>query len=84
MQIARAVNDTYRSYNSSQTPFVVLDFKVPKDSVDINVSPDKKTIYLHSEANLIQSLVVSRVFSQLSGRIDPTMVVLMVSVLTVG
>lgn len=32
---------------------------MPKDSVDINVSPDKKTIYLHSEANLIQSLVVS-------------------------
>jgi DNA mismatch repair protein PMS2 len=53
------VNETYRSYNSAQTPFVVLDFKVPKDSIDINVSPDKKTIYLHSEANLIESLAVS-------------------------
>lgn len=53
------MNETYRSYNSAQTPFVVLDFKVPKDSIDINVSPDKKTIYLHSEANLIESLTVS-------------------------
>lgn len=53
------MNETYRSFNPHQSPFVVLDFKVPKDSVDINVSPDKKTIYLHSEGNLIASLVVS-------------------------
>jgi DNA mismatch repair protein PMS2 len=37
---------------------VILDFQLPKSSVDINVSPDKRTIYLHSEANLIDSLTV--------------------------
>ena len=32
------------------------------DSCDINVSPDKRTILLHSENNLIQALRVSSIF----------------------
>ena len=38
--------------------FVVKREFYPTDSCDINVSPDKRTILLHSENNLIESLKV--------------------------
>ncbi|BEI83571.1 hypothetical protein CcaverHIS002_0401750 [Cutaneotrichosporon cavernicola] len=37
-------------------PFAILDLQIPTEGVDINVSPDKRTIMVHSEANLIESL----------------------------
>lgn len=70
-QVQKVVNETYRSFNTHQVPLAVLDFQIPRgelspmrcidvakqaDSVDINVSPDKRTIMLHSEANLIAAL----------------------------
>ena len=38
-------------------PHVIL-----ADSCDVNVNPDKRTIVLHSENNLIQALRVSSIF----------------------
>lgn len=55
----RAVNDVYKSFNTNQVPLAILDLQMPTDSVDINVSPDKRTILVHSEANLIEALRVS-------------------------
>ena len=55
-QVARAVNEVYKTFNSHQVPLAILDFRIPPESVDINVSPDKRTIFLHSEANLITAL----------------------------
>lgn len=55
-KIARVVNDTYRTFNTNQSPFVVLDFQIPRDAVDVNVSPDKRDIYVHSEGNLLEAL----------------------------
>lgn len=57
-KIARAVNELYRSYNTNQSPFVVLDIQTPLDAVDVNVSPDKREIFVHSENNLIEALKV--------------------------
>lgn len=66
----------YRSFNATQSPFIIADFILPTstfkrnqeagyllipihlDSCDINVSPDKRTILLHSENNLVQALKV--------------------------
>jgi DNA mismatch repair protein PMS2 len=71
--VSKAVNEVYKSFNTHQLPVVVLDFSVPKgagvyqcplshtdmtESVDINVSPDKRSIFLHSETQLVEALKV--------------------------
>ncbi|KAI0070234.1 DNA mismatch repair protein MutL [Panus rudis PR-1116 ss-1] len=58
-KVQKAFNEVYRTFNANQSPFIVADFLLPKDSLDINVSPDKRTIFIHSENNLIQALKVA-------------------------
>lgn len=55
-KIQKAINETYRQFNATQTPFVIADIILPTNTCDINVSPDKRTIFLHSEANIIVAL----------------------------
>lgn len=55
-RISRAFNEVYKSFNSNQLPFVIADFKLPTDSYDVNVSPDKRTIFLHEESRLIEKV----------------------------
>ncbi|KIO28268.1 hypothetical protein M407DRAFT_72044 [Tulasnella calospora MUT 4182] len=57
-KIQKAFNEVYRSFNTNQSPFVIADFQLPTASCDINVSPDKRTIFIHSEGNLILALKV--------------------------
>jgi DNA mismatch repair ATPase MutL len=63
LQILKAVNEVYKSFNTNQHPLAILDFEIPRESVDINVSPDKRTIFVHSEANLIEALKVRSVLT---------------------
>ncbi|BGP25673.1 ATP-binding mismatch repair protein [Rhodotorula toruloides] len=55
-KIVKAVNEVYKWYNANQFPVVVADFQLAPDAYDVNVSPDKRTIFLHSEMNLILAL----------------------------
>ncbi|KAG1880998.1 hypothetical protein F4604DRAFT_1749317 [Suillus subluteus] len=55
-KIQKAFNEVYRSFNVGQYPFIIADFILPTHACDVNVSPDKRTILLHSEQNLIQAL----------------------------
>lgn len=55
-KIQKTFNEVYRSFNTNQSPFVIADFILPTDSCDVNVSPDKRTILLHSENALIAAL----------------------------
>ncbi|KAA1473278.1 DNA mismatch repair protein MutL [Dentipellis sp. KUC8613] len=55
-KVQKAFNEVYKTFNMNQLPFIVADFIIPTDSCDINVSPDKRTILLHSENNLIDAL----------------------------
>ncbi|KII84936.1 hypothetical protein PLICRDRAFT_117370 [Plicaturopsis crispa FD-325 SS-3] len=57
-RVQKAFNEVYRSFNTNQSPFIVANFILPTNACDINVSPDKRTIFLHSENNLIQALKV--------------------------
>lgn len=52
-KIAKVVNELYRSFNAAQAPMVVLDFQLPLDSYDVNVTPDKRKIMLHLEQELL-------------------------------
>ncbi|WVR05930.1 hypothetical protein IAU60_002956 [Kwoniella sp. DSM 27419] len=54
--VARAVNEVYKTFNTHQVPLAILDYQIPPASVDINVSPDKRTIFVHSEDRLIEAL----------------------------
>ncbi|GAA5881569.1 hypothetical protein JCM3774_005352 [Rhodotorula dairenensis] len=55
-KVTKAVNECYKSFNANQFPTVVADFQLAPDAYDVNVSPDKRTIFLHSEGNLITCL----------------------------
>lgn len=62
-KVMKAINETYKSFNTNQVPLAILDFQIPREGVDINVSPDKRTIFVHSEGNLISAIRVSRACS---------------------
>ncbi|KAF2450251.1 DNA mismatch repair protein-like protein pms1 [Karstenula rhodostoma CBS 690.94] len=55
-QVKRAFNEVYKSYNTSQSPFVFADIQLDTNAYDVNVSPDKRTIMLHDQAALLESL----------------------------
>ncbi|KAI6040194.1 DNA mismatch repair protein MutL [Pisolithus marmoratus] len=55
-KVQKAFNEVYRTFNVNQAPFVIADFVLPTHACDINVSPDKRTIFLHSENNFVLAL----------------------------
>ncbi|KAF8129881.1 DNA mismatch repair protein MutL [Boletus edulis] len=63
-KVQKAINEVYRTFNINQSPFVIANVILPTNACDINVSPDKRTIFLHSENNLVQALKVRRCISQ--------------------
>ncbi|CAJ1420014.1 unnamed protein product [Effrenium voratum] len=48
-RVVKLINDTYHQYNSRAWPLVILAFTAPQGMVDVNVTPDKKTVFLHQE-----------------------------------
>lgn len=57
-KIVRAFNEVYRQFNIQQYPMVIANFKVQGDQYDVNVSPDKRTLFLHREAEILERLKV--------------------------
>ncbi|KIW73773.1 hypothetical protein PV04_01866 [Phialophora macrospora] len=55
-QIAKAINEVYKAFNVSQSPFIFADLQMDTNAYDVNVSPDKRTILLHDSASLIENL----------------------------
>ncbi|PHH58656.1 hypothetical protein CDD81_4953 [Ophiocordyceps australis] len=55
-QFARIFNDVYRSYNCSQSPFIFADIQLDTSLYDVNVSPDKRTILIHDQGHLLDTL----------------------------
>ncbi|KAE8219586.1 hypothetical protein CF319_g6743 [Tilletia indica] len=56
MKFARIFNDVYRSNNIDRYPMIIADFRLPTASYDVNITPDKRTIFLHFESVLQESL----------------------------
>lgn len=60
-KVAKLINHIYQRYNNKQYPFVFLNLKLDKESTDINVTPNKRTIFCAQErlilATLKQSLI---------------------------
>ncbi|KAG0057112.1 Mismatch repair endonuclease pms2 [Gryganskiella cystojenkinii] len=55
-KVARVINEVYHSFNTNQSPFLVANLILPTSSYDVNVSPDKRTIFLHDERMLVEEL----------------------------
>lgn len=55
-QFAKVFNEVYRSFNSSQSPFIFADIQLDTHLYDVNVSPDKRTILLHDQARMLDNL----------------------------
>ncbi|CAI4229968.1 unnamed protein product [Auanema sp. JU1783] len=62
-KICRAINDVYQQYNKSQYPTVVLFIDVPPDTIDVNVTPDKRTVFYDKERVLLAIVRASVIIS---------------------
>jgi len=49
----KVLNESFRALSSpaaaASRPMAVLDFQLPRDSYDVNVTPDKRKVFLHAE-----------------------------------
>ena len=56
----KVLNETFRTLSSpaaaASRPMAVLDFQLPRDAYDINVTPDKRKVFLHAEAAAMKAL----------------------------
>jgi DNA mismatch repair ATPase MutL len=50
--------DTYKQYNTSINPIIILNIDVEDNNYDINVSPDKREIFLKNEEEVIDNLKI--------------------------
>ncbi len=55
-QVAKAINEVYKSYNITQSPFIFANLVMDTNDYDVNVSPDKRTILLHDQNEMLESL----------------------------
>lgn len=58
-QVAKIFNEVYKSYNVSQSPFIFANILLDTNAYDVNVSPDKRTILLHDQTSLLESVRIS-------------------------
>ena len=58
-QVAKAFNEVYKSFNVSQSPFIFANLIMDTNAYDVNVSPDKRSIMLHDQTALLDSLKAS-------------------------
>ncbi|XP_060696183.1 mismatch repair endonuclease PMS2 isoform X2 [Hemiscyllium ocellatum] len=59
LKVSKLVNEVYHMYNKHQYPFVALNICVNSESVDLNVTPDKRQILLQEEKLLLAILKTS-------------------------
>lgn len=57
-KVMKLVNEIYRQYNGNQYPFVYLNILINRNHTDINVTPDKRQIFLDNE-NLLLAILKS-------------------------
>ncbi|RZC32950.1 mismatch repair endonuclease PMS2 [Asbolus verrucosus] len=58
-KVIKLVNEIYKQYNNSQYPFVYLNIASNTCLVDVNVTPDKRQIFLEKEKVLMATIKAS-------------------------
>ncbi|CCE79303.1 Piso0_001357 [Millerozyma farinosa CBS 7064] len=67
----KTINEVYKSYNHVQYPVVVLNIIIDTKFLDVNVTPDKRTILIHNE-NIVHDVLkdeLSKLFDGLQNLI---------------
>jgi DNA mismatch repair protein PMS2 len=54
--IIKMVNEIYHRYNVHQQPFVLLNLKIQRSDVDVNLTPDKRQVLVNNEKILLLAL----------------------------
>ncbi|KAL0983918.1 hypothetical protein UPYG_G00134750 [Umbra pygmaea] len=60
-KVSKLVNEVYHTFNRNQYPFAALNIKVASECVDVNVTPDKRQIFLQEEKQLLAIIKTSLV-----------------------
>lgn len=55
-KIIKVMNEIYRQYNPNQYPFVFLNVNIERTAVDVNVTPDKRKIFMTKEKIILDVL----------------------------
>ncbi|XP_012284859.1 mismatch repair endonuclease PMS2 [Orussus abietinus] len=55
-KISKLLNQTYHKYNNKQYPFVFLNLKLHQECADVNVTPDKRTIFFTQEKLILAAV----------------------------
>lgn len=55
-KIIKLINEIYRQFNPNQYPFVFINIDIDKTSVDVNVTPDKRKVFLTKEKIILHVL----------------------------
>uniref|UniRef100_A0A1B0CBD2 Putative dna mismatch repair protein n=1 Tax=Lutzomyia longipalpis TaxID=7200 RepID=A0A1B0CBD2_LUTLO len=58
-KILQTINDVYHKYNIHQNPFVYLDIRMENSRVDVNVTPDKRQLFIANENILLLAIKIS-------------------------
>ena len=53
VKMTKIINQVYHSFNRHQFPFVCLNIVTERDTVDVNITPDKRQIFLTQERFLL-------------------------------
>lgn len=54
--LSRQINKVYRTFNRNQYPFVLLRIEIDEKLIDRNLSPDKRTVILADNHQLVQTI----------------------------
>lgn len=53
-KLQNLVNEEYRKFNNLQYPFFIINLKMPTTMLDLNITPNKRTIFVHDELKLFE------------------------------
>ena len=68
-KITKVINEVYKQFNTSQYPFVCLFINIEQGNFDVNITPDKRSIFLKNEKVLLAIIKYSalQLFKQHAG-----------------
>lgn len=55
-KVSKLVNELYKGANSRQYPIAVMNFTIPSKACDVNVTPDKRKVFLSDENSFLFAL----------------------------
>lgn len=58
-RLVKVLNECFRALASpgvAARPACVLDLRLPRDAYDVNVTPDKRTVFLHDERRIVDAV----------------------------